>query len=511
LPEAICASPQIRGHAAPGVVEGGACSTARAPRSAGGVGEEHDGVCGIIGIFGHPEASKLAYLGLHALQHRGQESAGIVSSDGTELFAHRGMGLVPDVFDAPTLTSLPGSSAIGHVRYSTTGQSHLRNAQPLAIEYAAGALAVAHNGNLVNAGALRHALEARGSIFQSTTDTEVITHLVARAAGSPEERVAAALRQVEGAFSLVFLTGRKLIAARDPRGIRPLSLGRVGDAWLLASEECAFDLIGGAFEREIEPGELLVIDADGLRSSHPFSSAPPRFCIFEYVYFARPNSRLQGGSVYWARERMGRRLAATHPVAADVVIPVPDSGMAAAIGYARESGVPYDMGLIRSHYVGRTFIEPQQSIRHFGVKLKLSPVREVLEGKRVVVVDDSIVRGTTSRKIVDMIRGAGAREVHLRISSPPTVNPCFYGIDTPNRAELIAAARSIEAIREFTGADSVGYLTPESLVEAVAGAVARGRARDAGAVGFCTACFTGDYPVEPTAPPAPRQRKVTPR
>jgi amidophosphoribosyltransferase len=468
-------------------------------------------VCGIIGIFGHPEAPNLAYLGLHALQHRGQESAGIVSSDGTELFAHRGMGLVPDVFDAATLGLLPGSSAIGHVRYSTTGQSHLRNAQPLAIEYAAGALAVAHNGNLVNAAALRHALEASGSIFQTTTDTEVITHLIARAAGSAEERIAAALRQVEGAFSVVFLTGREMIAARDARGIRPLALGRLGEAWLLASEGCAFDLIGGRFEREIEPGELLVIDRDGPRSSYPFPPAKPRFCIFEYVYFARPDSRLQGGSVYWARERMGRRLAALHPVEADVVVPVPDSGMAAAIGYARGSGVPYDMGLIRSHYVGRTFIEPQQSIRHFGVKLKLSPVREVLEGKRVVVVDDSIVRGTTSRKIVDMIRSAGAREVHVRISSPPTVNPCFYGIDTPDRAELIAASKSLGEIRDFIGADSVGYLSAEGMVEAVAGAIARGRGTDERPEDFCAACFTGDYPVIPTTGPAPRKRKVVSR
>ena len=468
-------------------------------------------MCGIIGILGHPEAAKLAYLGLHALQHRGQESAGIVTSDGTELFSHRAMGLVRDVFDAPTLDALPGQAAVGHVRYSTTGQSLLRNAQPLAIEYAAGVLAVAHNGNLVNASALRHALESRGSIFQSTTDTEVITHLVATASGSAEERIAAALRQVDGAFALVFLTGRELIAVRDPRGIRPLALGRLGDAWLVASEACAFDLIGGRFERDVEPGELLVIDRDGPRSTHPFPPAPPSFCIFEYVYFARPNSRLQGGSVYYARERMGRRLAALHPVEADIVIPVPDSGMAAAIGYARESGIPYDMGLIRSHYVGRTFIEPQQSIRNFGVKLKLSPVREVLEGKRVVVIDDSIVRGTTSRKIVDMIRGAGAREVHLRISSPPTIHPCLYGIDTPNRTELIAAAKNLEEIRAFTGADSIGYLSAAGLVEAVSGAIARGQGTAERPAGFCAACFTGEYPIAPTTGPAPRKRKVTPR
>lgn len=468
-------------------------------------------MCGIIGILGHPEASKLAYLGLHALQHRGQESAGIVSSDGTELFAHRAMGLVRDVFDGPTLDALPGTAAVGHVRYSTTGQSQLRNAQPLAIEYSAGVLAVAHNGNLVNAAALRHALEARGSIFQSTTDTEVITHLVAGASGSAEERIAAALRQVEGAYALVFLTGRELIAVRDPRGIRPLALGRLDGSWVVASEGCAFDLIGARFEREVEPGELLVIDRDGPRSTHPFPRARPHFCIFEYVYFARTNSRLQGGSVYYARERMGRRLAALHPVEADIVIPVPDSGMAAAIGYARESGIPYDMGLIRSHYVGRTFIEPQQSIRNFGVKLKLSPVREVLEGKRVVVIDDSIVRGTTSRKIVDMIRSAGATEVHLRISSPPTIHPCHYGIDTPTRAELIAAAKSLDQIRDFTGASSVGYLSAEGLVEAVAGAIARGGGAADGPPGFCTACFTGDYPLAPTTGPAPRTRKVTPR
>jgi amidophosphoribosyltransferase len=468
-------------------------------------------VCGIIGIFGHPEAANLAYLGLHALQHRGQESAGIASSDGTELFVHRGMGLVPDVFDANTLGSLPGTAAIGHVRYSTTGQSHLRNAQPLAIEYAAGTLAVAHNGNLVNAAALRHALEARGSIFQSSTDTEVITHLVARAAGGAVARVGAALAQVEGAFSLLFLTERELIAARDPRGIRPLVLGRLGEAWLVASEGCAFDLVGATFVREVEPGELLVIDRDGLHSTHPFPAAPPAHCIFEYVYFARPDTRLEGGSVYWARERMGRRLAALHPVEADVVVPVPDSGMAAAIGYARESGIPYDVGLIRSHYVGRTFIEPQQSIRHFGVKLKLSPVREVLEGKRVVVVDDSIVRGTTSRKIVDMLRSVGAREVHVRISSPPTRHSCFYGIDTPSRQELLAVSKSIDEIREHIGADSLGYLSLGGMVEAVEGAIRRGAAGEDRPPGFCTACFSGDYPVTPTAPPAQRRRKVVPR
>ncbi|HEY3352212.1 MAG TPA: amidophosphoribosyltransferase [Polyangia bacterium] len=471
-------------------------------------------MCGIIGIFGHPEAANLAYLGLHALQHRGQESAGLVSTDGSQLFTHRGMGLVPDVFDAATLASLPGRAAIGHVRYSTTGQSQLRNAQPLALEYAGGSLAVAHNGNLVNAEELRQSLERRGAIFQTTTDTEVITHLIAHAAGSPEDRIASALAQVQGAYSLCFLTDRSMIAVRDPHGIRPLALGRLGGAWLVASESCAFALVGAEYVREIEPGELLVIDEAGPHSHRPFPPAQQRFCIFEYVYFARPDSRLEGVSVYTAREQMGRRLAQAHPVVADVVIPVPDSGMAAAIGYARESGIPYDMGLIRSHYVGRTFIEPQQSIRHFGVKLKLSAVREVLEGQRVVVIDDSIVRGTTSRKIVDMIRQAGATEVHLRISSPPTRHPCYYGIDTPSRRELIASSKSLEEIRDFTGADSLGYLATEGMVAAVQGALeGTGRATSTGAarLTFCTACFSGDYPVEP-GPPAPvTPRKIVPR
>jgi amidophosphoribosyltransferase len=471
-------------------------------------------VCGIIGIFGHSEAANLAYLGLHALQHRGQESVGLVSSDGTQLFTHRGMGLVPDIFDASTLGQLPGRAAIGHVRYSTTGQSQLRNAQPLAIEYAAGSLAVAHNGNLVNSEALRTELERRGSIFQTTTDTEVLTHLVAHAGGDPVARIATALAQVEGAYSLCFLTERALIAVRDPHGIRPLALGRLGEAWLVASESCAFALLGAEFVREIEPGELLVIDESGLCSQRPLGPARPRFCIFEYVYFARPDSRLEGVSVYSAREQMGRRLATTHPVPADVVIPVPDSGMAAAIGYARQSGIPYDMGLIRSHYVGRTFIEPQQSIRHFGVKLKLSAVREVLEGKRVVVIDDSIVRGTTSRKIVDLVRQAGATEVHLRISSPPTRHPCFYGIDTPSRRELIASSKSLEEIRDFTGADTLGYLSTEGMVEAVQESLRNGdRETSTGAsqLTFCTACFSGDYPVDPPPPGVAVRRRIVPR
>jgi amidophosphoribosyltransferase len=445
-------------------------------------------MCGIFGVYGHPEASNITYLGIHALQHRGQESGGIVSCDGGKLFAHRSMGLVADIFDAPTVARLPGRSAIGHVRYSTAGSSDIRNAQPFHVEYAHGTIAVAHNGNLVNARELRAKLEAAGSIFQSGSDTEVIVHLLAHAKESDTvERISWALGQVEGAFSLVFLTETKLIAVRDPHGFRPLALGRLKDAFVFASETSSFDLIEAEFIRDIEPGELVVVDASGLRSFRPFGPPPPgRFCVFEHVYFARPDSRVNGKSVYRVRERLGRRLAKEHPVPADVVVPVPDSGIAAAIGYARESSVPFDMGLIRSHYVGRTFIEPQQSIRHFGVKLKLNAVREVLDGKRVVVIDDSIVRGTTSRKIVKMIRGAGAREVHVRISSPPTTHPCYYGIDTPTRSELIASSHTPEEIARYITCDSLGYLSPEGLMEAV---------EAEGGAGYCAACFTGEYAV----------------
>jgi amidophosphoribosyltransferase len=450
-------------------------------------------MCGIFGVYGHPEAANLTYLGLHALQHRGQEAAGIVSADGGALRAHRAMGLVADAFGTQALDKLPGRAAIGHVRYATAGASDLRNAQPLTVEYAHGHLAIAHNGNLVNAGTIRSQLESSGSIFQSSADTEVIVHLIAHAR-EPDivDRVIAALRQVEGAYSLLFLTESKLIAARDPHGFRPLALGRLRDSFVFASETCAFDLIEAEFIRELDAGEVVVVDAAGKRSLRPFGApAPSRFCVFEQVYFARPDSRVNGHSVYRVRERLGRRLAQEHPVDADVVIPVPDSGIAAAIGYARQSGIPYDMGLIRSHYVGRTFIEPQQSIRHFGVKLKLNAVREVLEGKRVVVIDDSIVRGTTSRKIVKMIRAAGAREVHLRISSPPTTHPCYYGIDTPTRSELIASSHSPPEIARYVTCDTLGYLSVDGLLDSVEAP----RDQDGARAGYCAACFTGEYPV----------------
>jgi len=462
-------------------------------------------MCGVIGIFGHPEASKLAYLGLHALQHRGQESAGIVSSDGQRLHWVREMGHVGEIFTEDRLRQLPGSSAIGHVRYSTTGDSILKNAQPLAVNYAHGSVAVAHNGNLVDAAEVRARLEDEGSIFQSTNDSEIILHLLARSReGDLASRVADALRSVHGAYSLTFLTESALIAVRDPLGIRPLSLGRhKKNGWVVASETCAFELIEAEFIRDIEPGEMLIIDRDGSRSLRPFVAEEPRRCVFEWVYFARPDSTIAGQSVYGARESMGRRLAVEHPVEADIVVPVPDSGTAAAIGYARESGIPFDQGLIRSHYVGRTFIEPSESIRHFGVKLKLSPVRDVIAGKRVVVVDDSIVRGTTSGKIIGMIRSAGAREVHLRISSPPTIGPCHYGIDTPDRNKLIASSHTVEEVRRFVGADTLGYLSIEGLHEAVSKVLTVQKHR-----GLCDGCFTNNYPIPLPAPVRARQLRL---
>ncbi|HEY2901858.1 MAG TPA: amidophosphoribosyltransferase [Polyangia bacterium] len=464
-------------------------------------------MCGIVGIYGHPEAANLAYLGLYALQHRGQESAGIVSSDGERLRWVREMGHVGDIFTAERLGQLDGFSAIGHVRYSTAGDSSLKNAQPIAVDYSGGSVAVGHNGNLVNAVELRERLEAEGSIFQTTSDTEVIVHLIARSRERTlPERTADALRQVRGAYSLVFLAQNMLIAVRDPMGFRPLALGKLKDAWVISSETCAFELVGAEFVRDVQPGEMIVIDKDGMKSINAFGPQRPRRCVFEWVYFARPDSVIDGRSVYRARERMGRRLAVEHPTEADVVIPVPDSGMAAAIGYARQSGIPYDQGLMRSHFVGRTFIEPSQQIRHFGVKLKLSPVREVLNGKRVVVVDDSIVRGTTSRKIVGMIRSAGAREVHMRISSPPTVGPCRYGIDTPTREELIASSHSVDQIREFVGADSLGYLSSDGLFQSVEGPASNGEARDG--EGFCDACFSNRYPIAAEPPPRLRQLRL---
>jgi amidophosphoribosyltransferase len=454
-------------------------------------------MCGIVGVYGHPEAANITYLGLHALQHRGQEAAGIVTSDGDKLHASKREGLVGDAFNEQVLGGLPGHLAIGHVRYSTAGESSIRNAQPFAVEYAHGSLAIAHNGNLVNAADLRRRLEMDGSIFQSSTDSEVIVHLLARGREPDiETRIVNALRLVEGAYSLVFLAESKLIAARDPRGFRPLLLGRLKDAFVFASESVAFDLIEAEFIREVEPGEVVVCDAKGLRSFKPWTEEGKRFCVFEHVYFARPDSTIDGRSVYRVREALGRALAKEHPIEADVVIPVPDSGTAAAIGYARESGIPYDQGLIRSHYVGRTFIEPQQSIRHFGVKLKLNAVKEVMQGKRVVVIDDSIVRGTTSRKIVKMLRNAGAREVHLRISSPPTTHPCYYGIDTPTRSELIASSHSPDEIARYVTCDSLGYLSRDGMMQAVAAAGPPSTSKALPGAAYCDACFTGSYPIE---------------
>ena len=445
-------------------------------------------MCGVVGVYGHPEAANLAYLGLYALQHRGQESAGIVSTEGDRLHWVREMGHVNDIFTAERLKDLPGFAAIGHVRYSTAGDSSQKNAQPIAVEYGGGSVAVGHNGNLVNAAELRERLEGEGSIFSSTADTEVIVHLIARSREQTlPDRVADALRQVRGAYSLVFLTENTLVAVRDPMGFRPLVLGKSKTGtWVVSSETCAFELLEAELVRDIEPGEMVIIDQSGVHSVRPFAAQKPHRCVFEWVYFARPDSTIDGRSVYRARERMGRRLAVEHAVDADVVIPVPDSGVAAAIGYARQSNIPYDQGLMRSHYMGRTFIEPSQQIRHFGVKLKLSPVREVLAGKRVVVVDDSIVRGTTSRKIVKMLRGAGAREVHLRISAPPTTHPCYYGIDTPTRSELVAASHTIDEINTYVTSDSLAYLSHEGMMTAVGSTSGEG---------YCSACFTGKYPV----------------
>jgi amidophosphoribosyltransferase len=442
--------------------------------------------CGVVGVYGHPEASTLAYLALYALQHRGQESAGIVASNGDALIAHRGMGLVADIFTHDMLKKLEGRLAIGHNRYSTTGSTVLKNCQPFVVEWAHGALGIAHNGNLVNANSLRAQLEARGSIFQSTSDTEVIIHLIAASSGDGLlARIVDALSQVRGAYSLVFLSERQLIAARDPYGLRPLVLGRIGDSWVVTSETCALDLVDAEYVREIQPGEIVVIDERGIESVRPFPPAPASRCVFEYVYFARPDSLVFGQNVYEVRKALGRQLARESGVAADIVIPVPDSGVPAAIGYAEESGLPFEMGLIRNHYVGRTFIEPSSSIRHFGVRIKLNALREVLDGKRVVVVDDSIVRGTTSKKLVHMIRQAGAKAVHMRISSPPTTNPCYYGIDTPTRSELIASSNSLEQTRAFLEADTLAYLSRDGLY-----AFSGGRSD-----GFCDACFTGNYPV----------------
>ncbi len=447
--------------------------------------------CGIFGINGHAEAARIAYLGLHALQHRGQESAGIVSSCGDAMNSHRQMGLVQEIFDTATLDRLKGNMAIGHVRYSTAGGSHIRNAQPIVVQTWHGQVAVAHNGTLTNALELRHELERSGSIFHSDSDTESFVHLIARSARARfTDQVLDALAQVQGAYSLLFMSGEHIVAVRDPVGFRPMSLGTLDGCPMVSSESCSFDLVGGKLIRDVEPGEMILMDRNGkglgsVRSSFPMERRERKLCIFEFIYFARPNSVIDGRTVYDARIAMGRRLAEENHVEADMVIPVPDSGTPAAIGYAQRSGIPFALGLIRSHYVGRTFIEPKSSIRHFGVKLKLSPVASLIRGKRVVVVDDSIVRGTTSRKIVEMVREAGASEIHFRVSSPPTRCPCFYGIDTPTRKELIASTSSVKDIADFIEVDSLGYLSLESTIEACATRCA----------GFCHACFSGEYPV----------------
>jgi amidophosphoribosyltransferase len=443
--------------------------------------------CGVFGIYGHPEAANLTYLGLYALQHRGQEGAGICSCDGKQLFLEKSMGLVADVFSEKRLRRLPGYMAIGHNRYSTAGSSVLKNVQPIVANFSLGTLAIAHNGNLVSAADLRTVLEEEGAIFQSSSDSEVIVHLIAHAKGNEfYERVAHAISQISGSFSLLILREKELIAIRDPYGVRPLSLGMKDGAYVVASETCAFDLISATYIRDIEPGEILIINEQGLESMKILSSQRRAFCIFEFIYFSRPDSNIFGGlNVNEMRKEFGRQLARESKTEADLVIPVPDSGVPAAIGFSEESNIPFDFGLIRNHYVGRTFIEPKNSIRHFGVKIKLNPVRKLLEGKRLIVIDDSIVRGTTSKKIVKMLReGGGAKEVHMKISSPPTIGPCFYGIDTPTRSELIASTHLLEEIRKYVTADSLSYLSIEGLKKIVPDAH-----------NYCTACFDCDYPI----------------
>lgn len=443
--------------------------------------------CGVFGIYGHPEASKLTYLGLYALQHRGQESAGIVTSDGRQLYSHKGMGLVGDVFNEETLDTLKGNLGIGHVRYSTTGSSMLKNAQPLVVEYSRGSIAIGHNGNLVNAKLLRDELEAYGSIFQTTVDSEIILHLLARCnSASLQDNLVQTLKVIEGAYSLVFSTEDQIIGVRDPHGFRPLILGKLGDAHVLASETCALDLIDAEFVRDIEPGEIVFINKKGIRSVKPFEK-PKResMCVFEHVYFARPDSILFGENVHEVRKEFGRQLAREYPVDADMVIPVPDSGNSAALGYSEESGIPLEMAIIRNHYIGRTFLQPTQLIRDFGVRIKLNPIKKIIKGKRIVVVDDSIVRGTTSKSRVKGLRDAGATEIHMRISCPPHTNPCLYGIDFPSKEELIASSHNMDEIAKFLEVDSLGYLSLDGMLNSVK------RPNNS----FCTACYDGRYPV----------------
>lgn len=458
------------------------------------IGEE----CGIFGIVSHPEAARITYLGLYALQHRGQESAGIVSSDGATLYVEKGMGYVADLFDESKLGRLPGNAALGHVRYSTAGDSSVRNAQPIRIDCWRGQLGLAHNGSLTNARELKRELEQDGAIFHSNSDTEVILHLMSRSRRrTVREAFIEALRQLQGAYSLMVLTPEYLLAARDPNGFRPLCIGRVDGAYVIASETCALDLIDAEYVRDVEPGEVLRIQLNNnvFESQSPLPRAKPSFCVFEHIYFSRPDSIVFGRTVNTSRREMGRLLALEHPVDADVVVPIPDSGVSAAIGFSQGSGIPLEFGLIRNHYVGRTFIEPKQSIRNFGVKIKLNPVREILKDKKVVLLDDSIVRGTTSRKIVNMVRAAGAKEVHMRITSPPVTAPCYYGIDISTKEELIASTKSIEETCAFIEADSLGYLSLESTLRAVDDKKQ-----------FCSACFTGCYPAETM--PQERQKSL---
>jgi amidophosphoribosyltransferase len=449
--------------------------------------------CGVVAIHGHPDAARQVYLGLYALQHRGQESAGIASADGQRLANIKGMGLVSEIFTDDVLAKLPGSMAIGHTRYSTTGDSALLNAQPIRVESTKGLIAIAHNGNLVNLGNVRANLERQGAYFQTTSDSEIIVQLIAHSkAGTLVDCIADSLGRVEGAFSIVMMTRDRIFAARDPRGFRPLSIGRIPnpdgpDTIVFASETCAFDLLRAEYIRDVLPGELVMVTEDGLTSRQYSTGVPQTSCIFEHVYFARPDSRIYGRWVQESRDQMGRQLARESGVPADVVVPVPDSGVTAALGYAEQAGLPFRMGLIRNHYVGRTFIEPEQRVRDFGVRLKLNPVHNLLEGKRVILIDDSIIRGTTSRKIVRMVRGAGAKEVHLRISCPPTISPCFYGVDTPSKRDLIAANKSVEEIRQYIEADSLAYLSLDGLLKAC---------ETKEKTGYCTACYTGNYPTQ---------------
>jgi len=448
--------------------------------------------CGVFGIFESENAAACTALGLHALQHRGQEAAGIVSFDGKQFYTHRALGLISDNFSsASIIDKLKGNIAIGHTRYSTTGETLLRNVQPLFAEFSFGGLAIAHNGNLTNAVALRRKLIGRGSIFQATSDTEVIIHLMALSlANSVEERLIDALKQVEGAYSLVCLSDNLIIGVRDPLGVRPLVLGKLDGAFVLASETCALDIIGADFVRDIEPGEIIIIDHNGTRSVRPFAAQKPRFCIFEYIYFARPDSSLESRNVYNVRKHIGSELAKEKPVNADLVVPVPDSGVPASIGYAMASGIPFELGIIRNHYVGRTFIEPSDQVRHLGVKLKHNANQAILKGKKVILVDDSIVRGTTSRKIVNMVRDAGATEVHMRIASPPTTHSCYYGVDTPERSQLLAAQNDVEKMAEIIGVDSLAFISIDGLYRAMGEAK-----RNSDAPQFCDACFTGEYPI----------------